>query len=368
MEKGRGRDMLGNIIQMMLVFFWMVMIPAGIGMTWTRWMRRYRHSILMAAIMGWMTMFALAQLLAVPLIIAIGASLHVFTYTWGGIVLTAFSCSIFINRKRMKEVFQYQRERVSRLRDEKYVSLILVLTFISIVFQAVSIAFLWFDHYDDIRYVATAVDAYSTNTMLKIEPVSGQYTGRPVGEMWKDAVAPINIFWALLSKLVMTHPAIFMHMIVPFIFIIYAYFIFAIIGDRLFRGNDKQWAVYMLVLSFVVLYGHYGVHGNLTSSLMTGLWWGKGMQAALCIPFIFALFLLIMDEEENRIYYPALFCTMTASCLMTTMSAIIPTTMVGTYGLVHGISRRKAKPFFYGILCCLPNVCYGLLYYVVKGW
>lgn len=355
------------ILQLLLTVLWLFIIPFIMGGLWTRPLKKYHNSIAMAMICGWITMFASFQLLSVPLIFYTDMKLSTFLIIWCGIILVLLIASILINRKRGKEFFTEQIKKWKECGKIKGLYGIILTAAALIFLQAVVSAYLDYPFIDDIRYVSTANDAYATDTMLKIEPISGEYVGRPVGEMIKDACAPIILFWAAMSKLTMIHPATFEHVIVQFVFMIVAYMNIYLLGSRLFRDNCKNISVYMVVISVVMLFGGYSLKGNFARSFYMDLFYGKNMLTAIMIPFLLFLLWMIKDEAENKVYYPLLFMTMISASLMSVMAAVIVTVLLGIFAVVYAIGNRSLKPLFKILTCCIPCLCYGVFYYMMRG-
>ena len=355
------------ILQLLLTGLWLFIVPFIIGGLWTKPLKRYHDSIAMTITCGWMTMFATFQLLAVPLILCTSMKLFTFLIIWCSVLLALLIASIVLNWSRAKEFISGHIKQWKEYKNVKGLFSLIAVGAILILFQAAITAYLDYPFIDDIRYVATANDAYATDTMLEIEPVSGEYVGHPVGEMLKDACAPIIICWAAMSKLTMIHPATFEHVMVQFVFVLVAYMIMYLLGSRLFRDERKNISLFMIVLSVVMLFGGYSWKGNFARSIYMNLFYGKNMLTVIIIPFLLFLLWKIKDEEENKVYYPLLFMTMIAASLMSTMAATIPTVFLGTFAVVYAVSNRSFKPLIRILICCVPCLCYGLLYYFMTG-
>lgn len=355
------------IIQLLLMVLCLFVVPFILGGLWTKSLKRYRDSIAMNIVCGWMTMFATFQLLAVPLILCTNIKLSAFITIWCSILFVLIIISVLVNRNRIRKFFPEHIRQWKEYGKTRGLYSWIATAAILIVFQAAISAYLDFPFIDDIRYVATANDAYATDTMLEIEPVSGEYVGHPVGEMFKDACAPIIIFWAAMSKLTMIHPATLEHVIVQFVFVLVAYMIMYLLGRRLLHDDSKSISVYMIVLSVVMLFGGYSWKGNFARSFYMDLFYGKNMLTVIIIPFLLFLLWMIKDDEDSKIYYSLLFTTMVAASLMSTMAAVIPTVLLGTFAVVYSVSNRSFKPLIKILVCCVPCLCYGVLFYMVGG-
>lgn len=98
---------------------------------------------------------------------------------------------------------------------------------------------------------------------------------------------------------------------------------------------------------------------------------GKAALGSIVIPFIlYLLFVLLQKlQEKEKIplsFYLMLLVATITGCLCSTLGALLICMLIGITGVVGAICYRERKILFPMAVCCIPCVCYALLYLVLE--
>lgn len=313
-------------------------------------------------IMGIVTVFAVFQLLSVPMIL-MKVKLSVLTYLWLGAVLLLFVAALFLRRNRIMELAEGVSGIKKMLKDRQARGCWFVFAAL-LVFQLVVTAGTYTGHEDDNRYVAEVVDAVETDTMLQYHPFTGEFYGEPKFELLKDAVAPINMLWAALCVLFSIHPAAFMHTVIPLMAIPLCYYVYSRLARRLMKGDSRKSAMFLIVLWLFFMMNHITPMEG-PGRLLYYMWWGKSWLAAFYIPLVIDCFLGFMEKETGVRDYLMLGTILLSACLTTSMAPIMLPLMAGIYGLTDAFLHKKLGRVVYPVLACMPALAYGVLFFLV---
>ncbi|MCM1273178.1 MAG: DUF6077 domain-containing protein [Clostridium sp.] len=282
-------------------------------------------------VLGMMGMWAVCQLISVPVILAKGSFLIVAGMLSGIFVIIS---SYALIRKKYP-IFPYNMQNIwDRLGFAVMVSLILVIVVLGIVLQHTD--------NDDSRFVANAVDICRTNRMFLTNPASGELLGAWRGELVKDVTSPWAVFIAWVATLTGANAAVTAHVILPvFIYIMIGciYFMLSkeLVGDRLVYRS--------LFVCFAMLVTVFGFYSNASAEAYTMLriWQGKAVVAGVGVPLVFLLCMWIYRKCDKKSYYILLFVCEISLCLLSGMGIIIGAVMAGCLGLIYGIVKKNIR-------------------------
>lgn len=213
---------------------------------------------------------------------------------------------------------------------------------------------------DDSRFVVNAVDTVRTNRMLLTDVNTGKEIGAWTGDLYKDVISPWSVYAAYLAKMTGIPAASMMHTYLPPILLLLMCGVFWMIAGELVEGVVYR-AGFVSLIVWIYIFGYYSIYSVETFTL-TRLWQGKAVLAAVGIPAqIFSLFWLyrgLKDHKDTIGQYVLVWMTVFANALLSSMSYIITTLLVGCFGLVYGIMSRRVKPMLLAWVGCLINVLY----------
>ena len=94
---------------------------------------------------------------------------------------------------------------------------------------------------------------------------------------------------------------------------------------------------------------------------------GKAALGSIVIPFIlYLLFVMLQKLQEKEKISPAFYLMLLAAtitgCLCSTLGALLICMLIGVTGVVCAICYRERRILLPMAACCIPCVCYALLY------
>ena len=287
------------------------------------------ESLVNGYILGQMSIWAVFQILAVPLI---------FLHTSFTLLLVIFC--IVTGVLSIWGILKMRRHRwkLSVPRLGSFVMwVVLAATVGVIVFQLWKYVFGLHLDEDDSRWIAEAGDALSKNSMFLHNPATGSYLGSFQGEILKDVVSPFPMFLAVLSGLTMIRPAVMAHTIYAPILLLLSYAAFWRLGRLLFKKIQEQ-IIFLLGVSVISLFC-YGAGASAANFALTRIWQGKAVVAAVLIPSILSQVVLI--QKEDTVQNWLILCIMgCAGSLLSGMGIVISLIMIGGYGFYIVICKR----------------------------
>ena len=297
---------------------------------------------------GQLTMWAAFQLVAVPAI-HLRASFTALGWIYSGVALVLAAIGM---RNRIRIGF-----------DKPEISVYLILAVLVIGFQMYKYIFEMHLDEDDARWLAEANDALVKDKMLLHNPATGEYIGRFVGEMIKDAFSPWAFYVAWLSGATGIMAAAVAHTIYPPILLLTCYCAYYEIGRQLFSKKTER-GIFLLMVAVINLF--MGGNGYTQASFtLVRIWQGKAVVAAVLIPSILMCALLVQNEDKVKNWLLLAVCGC-AGCLLSGMGIAVGLIMIAVYGGYAMLCRRwKRIPLW--LLAMVPAVVYGWGYFALKG-
>lgn len=328
---------------------WLFLVPEIAGLGWLSF-KKDNKNMIFALLIGYMTEFAVFQLLAIPMIFRHEA-FTTLAYTWALTMLGL--CIIFTIKisKRFEEIV------VDNLKELRKMPIFLTIAMIVIVGCQAYVAFNYmYEDDDDTNFVAKATIARDTNTLYEYSD-----TGSEISEIpWRTGLSPYPIYTATISVLLDTHPAIVAHTVFPTLFIPVAYLLYYLMGKSFFKGDKSKAVVFVIILSVLGIFGNYSRY-TVFARLLTRLWQGKSMLCAIIIPFAWYLFMEYIGKEKDGFYWFILFITMWGADMLSSMALFLVPLATGFIVLMYLIKYRKIRYIPYYALCLVPTLIYGLI-------
>ena len=310
----------------------------------------YRTSSLASTyLFGQLTLWAVFQVLAVPLVLL---RVNYTTLFWSYLPIAVLLGILGLVRQL-------------KIKLEKP-TVFLILAILVICYQAYFYIFKMHIDQDDARWIAEANDALVKNKMLLYNPATGEYIGRFVGEMVKDVFSPWPFYVAGIAKITGIRAASIAHTVYPPILLALSYMAYYEMGRQLFEKPAEQ-GIFLLMVSVINMFMGGGVENDYTQSVFTlvRIWQGKAVVAAIIIPAIFMLILRIQKDDTVQNWL-LLTVTTCAACLFSGMGIAISLLMTGVYGAyVVVCGRWKRIPYW--LLSMVPPIVFGLGYFWLRG-
>lgn len=342
-------------IKGLLILLWFAAVPFGMGSLPFFQTGKKENSWLSRLVCGYAVMFALFELLALPMIFA-GLSFAVLKYSYGGICLVLAFWALFMEKGNLpKEA----REKIKGLKEIPWP---MWAAFFLIALQMGAYVLGMATDLDDSFYVATATTTLETGGMF----THGAYTGRAAAELpSRYVLAPFPILLAFYSDAVQMHPAVVAHTVQPVFFLLISYSVYGFIGKKLMGEEKKAVGFFLFFLALVQTFSYYSVYTQGTFMLIR-IWQGKALLASFILPAIFHRSWCCMQKDAARGDWLRLFCLMMSACLVSSMGMMLAPVMIGIMALLYGIPGGQWKKILYAFLCCLPNIFCAAVYLLVK--
>ena len=333
-----------------LTIIWLNIIPIIIGFGIFK-----NKSVAEALLLGLYFEFVIFEILAIPFTF-FKLSFYNLRNTWLIIILLSTLLSLIINRKNLNDIYTNSIKEI-----KKFPKVLTGICILLVLFQA----YMGFTYQhkddDDSNFVAKAVIAYDTNTLFKYDDAGYELKKIP----WRTGLSPFPWFTANIATLVKTHPTIVAHTIFPAVFVIIAYSLYYLIGKTLFDNDYKKTFTFLIILSFLYIFGNYTRY-SIFVRLLTRLWQGKSILANISMPLIFYIFLKGIGTEKNNYYWFMLFIVLWGSVLLSSMALSLPIIVSGILTLLYMIKDKKISYILKYICCIMPCIGYGIIYLIIK--
>lgn len=220
-------------------------------------------------------------------------------------------------------------------------------------------------HYDadDAFFLGTAVTDVYHNSVFQIDPYTGDaYTSLPV----RYVLSPFPVFNEIISTLAGgIHPAVTAHMVFPGVFLLAAYAGTYHLGKTMYSGDRKASGLFLLFVSVVQMCSCFSIYTSGTF-MMTRIWQGKAVLAAVILPAICYLGLLLRQHKSWTAAWIAMLCAMMAGCFVSTMGVMLCPIALGVFLLREGIWERDWRFVGKSLLCCIPCAVIAGLYLLLS--
>ena len=329
-----------NLILCMLV---MLVVPLFFG-SGLCGMLHMKRTIAKSFAVGYIGLWAVCQFLSVPLILLKQSFiLLVVLYT----VVIAGVCGYGI----------YAGYHKTMLPGRKNVAEIAVISVMlcAIVYIMVQAVRLQLPNDDDSRFVVNAVDIVRTNRLLLTDVNTGKELYTWTGDLFKDVISPWPVFTAYLSKMTGVPVATMMHTILPPVLLLLMCCIYWLLAGEFFAGKTIYKSMFVCFMILLNVYGYYSIYSAETFTMIR-LWQGKAVLAGVGIPAMLLAFLWIYNEVDGAYVY--LLVTVLGLAILSSMSFILTTIMLGCFGLVYGIAKRSIRTSLLIWSTCFVNVIY----------
>lgn len=340
------------IVKIFFILFWMFLVPLLSGtLIVNQWLKNRTDNLFLTITCGYLFMLSSFYLLVIPLLF-LKVEFNILVFCWSYIQLVICLLGAMLNFRKFTKI---RSSIYCQIKSLPWFTFIVVLL---ILMQAFILAKYVHIDDDDAFYVATATTAVSTNTISQIDP----YTGDPyLYYQMRYVLSPFPIFIATLSKLVMIHPTIFAHTIIPAVFIPLSYLVLALLASLLFPSNKNKQMLFLLFLCILNIWGNVSIYTT-SSFLLFRIWQGKAVLANIILPatLIFAYFAM-SGKSQFRKWILLLSCSISA-CLASSMGIILAPIMISCMGIIYFLKTKGIRTLIYAIICCTPCVLCGLAY------
>lgn len=332
-------------------------VPVVMGVLVTSHMEdRYKGHLIANWVFGIALMFCELQIMAVPFIIA-DFKFHTLFYVYVSVIVIQ---TIFVLSRSMNDILGMVNAIPKKV---KKIGLIGAVVLLSIMMQAFCLFYFQHTDDDDARFVPSAVAAVEKDMMFEENPVTGEMMYSRISEVFKDMISPWIMFWAIVSKMSLIHPAILMHTIVPLFFIPIAYAVYWLLAGFFFGDDTEKKIIFLGLVSSINIFSGYSVF-NSGAFLLFRVWQGKAMFASIFAPLLVLIALRMFDKERTKTFWDYALITLVccAASLTSGFGIILTALFFGIISVIYGIYKKTPKCMVYIWISMIPCIIYGFLY------
>ena len=276
---------VGNIV-LYILFLWIAPVFVGNAVCNRLSMR---GTIPRSFVMGYLSMWAVFQIITVPLILLkVSFLVDVVVYS---IFLVGIIAYGIVKRT-------YRSMTIPKADLSAWGGIIVMLAVG--IYMIVQSYRLQLTNADDTRFVVNAVDTVRTNRMLLTDVNTGKEILSWTGDLFKDVISPWAVFAAYLSKITGISAASMMHTFLPPVLLAVMMCIFWLIAGELFDKHIYR-SLFVILLLVMYMYGYFSIYNAETFTIIR-LWQGKATMAAVGIPALLYAFLrlyrLLPDDRR----------------------------------------------------------------------
>ena len=389
---------LQGALMILKLAFWILLMPFFIGLLFNFILPRPRRTVGITFILGFLVYIAVFEIIAIPAMTRVMWSAFSVCRTWYTVItvilaILGIARSIYLLNTREKtfltlfpgESYAQMRDLLNPRTDLRMFKLSYSVEsriywgifFAILLFQMImSVVMSSFDG-DDAYYVVESLLAQQADVMNTILPYTGSSTSLDI----RHALAVITMWIAFIAKMSGVHATIVSHSVIPLFILPFTYLIYVEIGRIIFRTRQQRIPVYMLILSFLFMFGNVSIYTPATF-LMMRTWQGKAMVANLVFPLIFWLFLWMMEDaltikrkkpddraeaiQNFRMYgcpWVLMLLVNMFSGVCSSMGVIFGSGLTALLTLILLFVSRNLRHIIPACLCVLPNLLYLAFYF-----
>ncbi|MCD7833320.1 MAG: DUF6077 domain-containing protein [Lachnospiraceae bacterium] len=374
------------IAKLLLFFLWAAVLPLLTGSYWSVKQKSDSGRLFLACFYGVFIEFALFEFLAIPMVF-LRCSLRLLSCMWLVLSLVCAALSLYKTHALLHfpgQKFPLSKSRGRALHAERVVPLpagspdkersffaekllharrrftpLLGIVLLCIFLQAACVTFSQHIDDDDAFYVATAVTAVETDTLMEYNPYIGNlYQNIPtryVLSSWPLYLAALSVLCAGL------HPTLIAHLLLPGPIVLFAYLIYALIARDLFADDPRRQNLFLLFVVLILSFSGFSVYSS-GVFLFTRGWQGKALVAAITQPALFLLCRQAMTDTGGKSAWFLLFCAVTSACMFSSMGVVLSILPVAVYAVIYSIKQKKWRYLPCSFLACGSAIACGMVY------
>lgn len=362
--------MLQIVGEVLKLIFWLLFAPMAIGLLFNFILPKAKRSAGVTFLFGFLIYLAVFEVIAIYCMTTIMYSAFAYCVKYF-LIVAWILIALGIGRvcyasfiKKDRNLIVSNKAIVMKITSTKVYWLIF---FGLLVFQLVmSVVMASFDG-DDAYYVVESLLAQQADVMNTILPYTGNSTSLDI----RHALAVITMWIGFIAKVSGIHATIVSHSVIPLLFIPLVYLVYAQIGKVLFKDKKEMVPVFLIIVSFLMMFGNVSHYTPATFFLMR-TWQGKAMVGNLVFPMIFWIFLEMYENvnASNKEISAAYLWIMLAlvnmlSGMCSAMGVIFGNGIIALLSLLLLIFSRNWKVILGAFFCMIPNLIYLALYFSI---
>ena len=322
-----------------------------------------KNTIIGKYILGNFSIFALIQIIAIP-IIFLNNSFAFFKK-----IFTIVICVITL----VGIVFIFIRKQRIVLKKIKLSEIVIILVTFSFCFLFIKNASLYqYIDDDDSRFVVNAVDIVETDRLFLTNPCTGEeLIDFSLGDSYKDICSPWAIYFALVSASLNCSVSIVVHTILPMFLSILAMAVWYEFSKCLFKDNIVLNCSFLIIMLIFNMFGYsfdkteLSKYQTTVSKFMLRPWQGKSLVAYAGIPTIYMYMFKYYDDSNIQNIF-SIFIVNLGLCLLSGNGIVIGAIVIGVFSLIYSIIKRNPIILFRLLPLATPNAMYYLIGQIIR--
>lgn len=354
------------VLKLFMLVLWLLIIPFCIGLLPVFLMPEENRTPGVAFISGYLFIFALFELIGIPIVIAV--TYHGFTLLsrwFMAISLVLAATGVFLTVRRNRQgagnslVLHKGFKEIAPEEKIGYLLFFLLLGFqMYMTFTRAS-----FDG-DDSYYGVQGVIAQQLDTLYRINPNTGRSAPLDV----RHALALIPVWEAFVGRMSGIHATIIAHSVIPLLLLPLTYLLYWQIGKKLLNDHRDMLPMFMIVLALFQMFGNVSIYTNETF-LLTRTWQGKSLAGNFILPAVFWLYLCMFDREKQkneRGYWVLLGILNLAAGVSSSLAVLLALLLTAGLAFLFALKEKSFRILFAAGLTCIPGAAYILTYFVIS--
>lgn len=330
---------------MIVHILWFVVLgvaaPYLLGALAVRLLKKDWTGICVRLVGGYIVLWGVFEAVVWPCLL-FKTSLKLLEIVYAVIILALAGVSVFVNKK---DLLIPLRPHIRKEKIMLYVAMALVAA------QTVFVASHQHIDDDDAFFVATAETAVATDTLMEYNPSTGEpYRKLPA----RYVLSPFPVWNAAVSGYTGLKPVVTAHTGMPLLFLPLAYMVYYLCGKWLARFRKLDVGVFLLFVNVVFLFSGYSIYSQGTF-LLTRIWQGKAVLAAVLLPAVLAFFLALEEEKPPKRNFVFFLLLMLSCCLASSMGIILGAAALLLLAAVDFFRYKRWKNVAGYLFSCLPN-------------
>ncbi len=351
-------------VQSLILAFLLFAVPTVVGGLSAKVLEKKggKRDICFRWVSGQMILWAGFQVISVPLILA-ERPFHDVVLAFSGYMAAMFLLGVAAEIRRF--AVRKPEERQQRVRGERDPAVLFLWCCAGglLLLQLVLACLLAYEEGDDAYYVAVSTVTEYSDRMYYHLP----YTGGTTSIDGRHSLAPMPIWVAYLARVSGMKVVTLAQIALPLALILMCGAIYLMLGRRLFPEGGKKLPLFLLFLQMLVLFGGYSTY-SAENFLLVRTAQGKAILANIVIPFLFLLFLVILerlqeDGKTGAACWLLVGLTMVTGCLCSTQGTLLTCIFLGAAGSCAVICYRRWRLLIPMAGCGIIPVCTALLYF-----
>lgn len=339
-------------------------IPVIVGSLFRRDVDKSMHGPVFQWVSGQIFLWACFQLMCVPMIL-LGTDFRFVTGGYSAILaLAVLAALVRLVRNRKAAAAVTWIKGTDRKRSAQII--LWMIFWALLIFQLVQAVRMTYGDGDDAFYVAVSSITQDAQTMYRKHPYTGYFTELDA----RHGLAPFPVWIAYLADVTGIQAVSMAHVVVPVVLTAMTYGVFYLLGGILLEEKKEGLPLFLIFTELLVLFGDYSFY-TVENFMIARSRQGKAALGSIVIP-VFLLLLLILlrllqsGEKVSLKYFVLLVAANITGCLCSTMGAMLCCMLAGILGLLAAAAYKRWKILIPMALCCLPNVCYAVLYLALE--